>query len=335
MPGADDHQEGSTDMLKPRHMIAAIAAVLTTSGAASAETFIRIGSGLAGTYPVVGAKMAEIINDNVEGVTATTVSGGTEANFALMAQGEIEILLTYGFLTPRVQQGKGSLGLPTPQARHLMTLYGAYFQPVASKKSGLTRLADLEKGSYRIWGANATSIFYPMIAEALKASGTSFGAVKAAGGTVDEIGYSDTAGAMQDGRLDVGFFAGPAPYSLLMQIEKNPGFTLLGFDEEAGKAYTAALAGTSMRELPAGTYEGQSEAVMLPYLMNEAIISADVPDDVAFEITRALVENVAAFHELFKGAEEIQPATMRAFASVETHPGAVRYYEEAGIKAAD
>jgi len=322
-------------MSKTRHMVAALAAMLIASGAANAETFIRIGSGLAGTYPVVGAKMAEIINENVEGVTATTVAGGTEANFALMAQGEVEIVLTYGFLTPRVQQGKGSLGLPTPQARHLMTLYGAYFQPAASKTSGLTRLADLEAGSYRIWGANATSIFYPMIAEALAANGTSFEGVKAAGGTVDEIGYSDTAGAMQDGRLDVVFFAGPAPYSLLMQIENKPGFTLLGFDEAAGKAYTAALAGTSMRELPAGTYEGQTEPVLLPYLMNEAVISADVPDEIAYAITKALVENVDAFHGLFKGAEEIQPATMRALASVETHPGAVKYYEEAGIKAAE
>jgi TRAP transporter TAXI family solute receptor len=311
--------------------IAVVTAALLTTTSASAETFIRIGSGLAGTYPIVGAKMAEIINENVEGVTATTIAGGTEANFALMAQGEVEIVLTYGFLTPRVQEGKGSLGMATPQARHLMTLYGSFFQPVAAKSTGLTSLYDIEKGSYRIYGANATSIFYPMIVAALEAHGSSFDGVKAAGGIVDEIGYSDTAGAMQDSRLDVGFFAGPAPYSLLMQIEQSPGFTVLGFDEAAGKAYTSALAGTQMRAMPAGTYEGQTAEVMLPYLLNEAVISADVPDDVAYAITKALVENADQFHALFDGAEEIQPATMRASASVETHPGAVRYYDEAGI----
>lgn len=318
-------------MRKLEAIAAGVAIALAGTVGAQAETFIRIGSGLAGTYPVVGAKMAEIINENVEGVTATTVSGGTEANMALMAQGEVEIVLTYGFLTPRVQKGEGSLGVATPQVRHLMTLYGAYFQPAASSATGLTSLADIEKGQYRIWGANATSIFMPMIEAALEVSGTSFDAVRAAGGTVDEIGYSDTAAAMQDGRLDVGFFAGPAPYSLLMQIENKPGFTILGFDEAAGEAYTAALAGTRMRELPAGTYAGQDEAVMLPYLMNEAVISADVPDDIVYEITKALVENVSAFEGLFSGSEEIQTSTMRDLASVETHPGAVRYFEEAGI----
>lgn len=317
-----------------RHLLASgVAMALALTGAAQADTFIRIGSGLAGTYPVVGAKMAEIINANVEGVTATTVAGGTEANMALMAQGEIEIVLTYGFLTPRVQKGEGSLGVPTPQVRHLMTLYGAYFQPAASKPSGVTALADLESGPYRIYGANATSIFLPMISAALEANGTSFDGVRAAGGTVDEIGYSDTSGAMQDGRLDVGFFAGPAPYSLLMQIESQPGFTILGFDEAAGDAFTSTLAGTQMRELPAGTYAGQDEAVMLPYLMNEAVISADVPDDLVYQITKALVENVAEFEGLFAGSEEIQPESMRDLASVGTHPGAIRYYEEAGITA--
>lgn len=321
-------------MTSTRLFAAGFALAFTVAGTAQAETFIRIGSGLAGTYPVVGAKMAEIINENVEGVTATTVAGGTEANMALMAQGEIEIVLTYGFLSPRVQKGEGSLGVPTPQIRHLMTLYGAYFQPAAAAPSGLTDLSDLESAPYRIYGANATSIFQPMIEAALEANGTSFDGVRAAGGTVDEIGYSDTVGAMQDGRLDVGFFAGPAPYSLLMQIESQPGFTLLGFDEAAGATFTEMLAGTTMRELPAGTYEGQDAPVMLPYLMNEAVISADVPEDIAYEITKALVENVAEFHGLFAGAEEIQAATMRDFVSVETHPGAARYYDEAGIGAA-
>ncbi|EAU48390.1 MULTISPECIES: TAXI family TRAP transporter solute-binding subunit [Salipiger] len=311
-------------------MTAAAAALLVATGA-QAETFIRIGSGLAGTYPVVGAKMAEIINANVEGVTATTIAGGTEANMALMAQGEVEIVLTYGFLTPVVQRGEGSLGVPTPQVRHLMTLYGAYFQPVASADTELTSLADIDDEAYRIWGANATSIFLPMIAEALEANGSSFDAVRAAGGTVDEIGYGDTAGALQDGRLDVGFFAGPAPYSMLMQIENQPGFTLMGFDEAAGEAYTAALAGTTMQELPAGTYAGQDEAVMLPYLMNEAVISADVPDEIVYEITKALVENVGEFEGLFAGSEEIQPETMLDLASVETHPGAMMFYSEAGL----
>ena len=102
-----------------RHLIAGASALALAlaaqSVAAQDTTFIRIGSGLAGTYPIVGAKIAEVLNQNVDGIQATTVAGGTEANFALMAQGELEMLLTYSFLSPIVERGEGSLGVPTPR----------------------------------------------------------------------------------------------------------------------------------------------------------------------------------------------------------------------------
>jgi len=312
---------------------AALATALGGSAALAQDTFVRIGSGVAGTYPIVGAKIADLINANIEGVHATTVAGGTEANFALMAQGEVDLLLTYSFLTPIVQRGEGSLGVPTPQARHLMTLYGALFQPAATTSSGITSLAQLDDGEYRVWGANRTSIFYPMIVAALEAAGTSFEAIEAAGGVIEEIGYGDEAGAMQDGRLDVGFFSGPAPYSLLMQVENEPGIVLLGLSDEEIAAYSEILPGVSAGTVPAGTYAGQEADVTVPYVSNELVVSADLDAELVYKITQVLVEHHEEFHGLFAGADEITPAIMLKNAAVEVHPGAARYYDEAGIAA--
>lgn len=310
---------------------AAVLAVASGAPAFAQDTFVRIGSGLAGTYPVVGAKIADLINAHIEGVHATTVAGGTEANFALMAQGEVDMLLTYSFLSPIVQRGEGSLGVPTPQARHLMTLYGALFQPAATKGSGLTSLDQLDDGEYRVWGANKTSIFYPMIVAALEANGTSFEAIETAGGVIEEIGYGDEAGAMQDGRLDVGFFSGPAPYSLLMQVENEPGITLLGFSPEAAAKYAELLPGASSGVVPAGTYEGQDADVTVPYVSNELVVSADLDADLVYKITQVLVDHYEEFHGLFSGADEIKPETMLKNNALEVHPGAAKYYAEAGI----
>jgi len=320
-----------------RHLIAGASALALAlaaqSVAAQDTTFIRIGSGLAGTYPIVGAKIAEVLNQNVDGIQATTVAGGTEANFALMAQGELEMLLTYSFLSPIVERGEGSLGVPTPQVRHLMSLYGALFQPAARDGVAIESLAGVDDDGYRVWGANATSIFYPMIQAALEAHDTSFDAIREAGGVVEEIGYGDTAQAMQDGRLDVGFFSGPAPYSLLLQIESAPGFHLLGFDDAAMDRYMELLPGASAGTVPAGTYAGQDSDVQVPYLTNQLVVSADVPDDLVYEITKVLIENVGQFQDLFAGAEEMRAETALDNNPIEVHPGAARYYEEAGITA--
>lgn len=320
-----------------RHLTAGASALVLAlaaqTAAAQDTTFIRIGSGLAGTYPIVGAKIAEVLNQNVDGIQATTVAGGTEANFALMAQGELEMLLTYSFLSPIVQRGEGSLGMPTPQVRHLMSLYGALFQPAARDGVAIESLAGVDDDGYRVWGANATSIFYPMIQAALEAHGTSFDAIREAGGVVEEIGYGDTAQAMQDGRLDVGFFSGPAPYSLLLQVENEPGFHLLGFDDAAMDQYMELLPGASAGTVPAGTYAGQDGDVQVPYLTNQLVVSADVPDDLVYEITKVLIENIGQFQDLFAGAEEMRAETALDNNPIEVHPGAARYYEEAGISA--
>lgn len=314
--------------------VAAITAtVLSAGGAAAQDTFIRIGSGLAGTYPIVGAKMAELINENIEGVEATTVAGGTSANFVRLQDGEIEMLLTYSFLSGIVREDGGSLGVQVPKVRHLMTLYGAFFQPVAATGTEITSLSQAADGPKRVWGANRTSIFFPMIEAALQAHDVTLDDITAAGGVIESIGYGDTAQAMQDGRLDVGFFAGPAPYSLMLQIENNPGFNLLGFTEEAAARYNELLPGTRAETISAGTYANQEEDQLIPYMVNQLVISSDVSDELAYEITKVLVENYKEFHGLFAGAEEIDPAIALNDNPVEVHPGAARYYEEVGITA--
>jgi TRAP transporter TAXI family solute receptor len=314
-------------------LAATAATLLSASAGFAADTFIRIGSGLAGTYPIVGAKMAELINENIEGVEATTVSGGTSANFVRLQDGEIEMLLTYSFLSGIVRDDGGSLGVQVPKVRHLMTLYGAFFQPIAAEGSGITSLSQVAEGPNRVWGANRTSIFYPMIEAALRAHDVEIDDITAAGGVVESIGYGDTAQAMQDGRLDVGFFAGPAPYSLMLQVEDNPGFELLGFSEEAAAKFAEMLPGARAEIIPAGTYKGQDEDKLIPYVVNQLVISSEVSDDLAYQITKVLVENHEEFHGLFAGAQEIVPAIALDNNPVEVHPGAARYYEEAGITA--
>ena len=313
--------------------VTAVATFLTLGAQVSADTFIRIGSGLAGTYPLVGAKMAELINANIDGVEATTVSGGTSANFVKLQNGEIEMLLTYSFLSGIVRNDGGSLGVQVPKVRHLMTLYGAFFQPIASKNSGITSLSQVADGPNRLWGANRTSIFFPMIDAALGSHDVKMSDITSAGGVMETIGYRDAAPAMQDGRLDVGFFSGPAPYGLMLQIEDNPGFEILGFSEGAAKKFSEMLPGTGSGVIPAGTYKGQSEDKLVPYLVNQLVISSDVSEDLAYQITKVLVENHKEFHALFAGADEIVPSNALNNNPVEVHPGAARYYSEAGISA--
>lgn len=310
----------------------AVAAGLAGFGSsAHADQFVRIGSGLAGTYPVFGAKLAEMINKELPGLRASTLAGPTEQNLVRVHKGEAEFCLTYTFQTAQVAKGAGELKVPTPSLRHVMSLYGAYYMAVAQKDSGIESLRDLAKKPYRVWLGPKASIFHPMNVAALAAHDVTPEAIVQAGGVINTAGYQNIVQGFQSGQIDVVFFSGPAPYSQLMQLDQSPGFRILSFDDAAAKRFPELLPGTGVVKLKGGLYKSMPEDAMTPYVFNELVTSANVPDEVVYRVTKLMVERYKDFHGLFAGAEEINPQTALAYNQVPLHPGAERYYREVGI----
>ena len=153
----------------------------------------------------------------------------------------------------------------------------------------------------------------------------------AAGGVLHDMSYASVSPAMQAGQIDVAFMGGPVPYSLLMQIQEDPGFTIVDFDEAALAAMQQALPGVSGYTLPAGTYTGQDEDKTIIYLVNQVVISERVSDETAYNIAKAMNERASEFHDLFSGAEEIRPETALVNNVNDIHPGAEKYYREIGV----
>jgi TRAP transporter TAXI family solute receptor len=306
-------------------------ALVQGSGEAAAQQFVRIGSGLAGTYPVFGAKLAELINNNIPNVRASTVPGPTEQNLVRIQKGDLEMCLTYTFQGLMVAEGKGELNVPAPDLRHLMSLYGSYHMAVVQKDSDITSLADLKKKPYRVWLGPKASVFYPLNVTALAAYEVTPEDITKAGGVINTMGYQNVAQAFQDGQIDVAFFSGPAPYSLLLQLDRAPGFRILSFSEEAGKRFTEFLPGTGIATLKPGLYKSMTEPVTTPYVFNQLVVSAKLPDDLVYEITKLLNTHTKDFHGLFAGADEITPEGALRYNKLKLHPGAERYYREVGL----
>jgi TRAP transporter TAXI family solute receptor len=294
------------------------------------DQFIRIASGLAGTYPVVGAKTAELINKYVPGVKASTIMLGAAAGNMRVQKGEAEMAINYSFNSKQLFDGKGPSGMSAPNLRHLMTLYGSAYQPVSVAKSGVTSLYQIKEKPYRVWGASTGSVFKPLFLAALQAHGITEEDIKGVGGVIEAFGYGQTIEAIQDGRLDVSFYSGPVPYQLLQQIAKRPGFNLIGFDDQSIANMQEILPGTSKITIKAGSYPGQDEDKVLPYLVNEFQISSKVSDDLAYQIVKVLVEHHKEYHGLFAGSEEITPDVLLTNYAIPVHPGAARYYKEIG-----
>jgi len=306
-------------------------AMAASTAAFAQQKFVRIGSGLAGTYPIYGARLADLLNKNMPDVRATTVPGGTQQNLVRVQRGEVEMTLSYTFEAAAVAAGKGELKVPTPDLRHVMSTYGSFVHVTVSKDSSLKSLADVKTRPTRVWLGSKASVLYTLGVAALAAHGVTVEDITRAGGVINTVGYGNLAQAFQDGQVEVAFFAGPSPYSLLMQLDKTSGFRIMSFSEEAGKKFNELLPGTGMYTMKAGVYQNQPQEVRLPFVYNQVVTSAKLPDDLIYRITKLMNENTALFHGIFAGSDDIQPKNALLYNRLPLHPGAQRYYREVGM----
>ncbi len=317
-------------MRKPILGALALALGLSAASIAHAEQFIRVGGGLAGTYPLFAAKLVELINKNIPDVKAAVVSGETEKSQIGLEKGSINFNISYTYVTKYIYDGKASLKLPTPKVRHVITMYGSSLQTVA-KKDGVTDLRELTKKPLRVWMGAKNGFFYQLAEPVMRAHGFGVDDVKSAGGVIETFGYGDTVQAFQDGRLDVSFFAGPVPYGLALQVEQSPGFHLLDMDDAALSKLEELLPGMTRTVIPAGSYKGQVKDAHVPYFVNQLTTSTNTPDEIVYQVTKIMYEQYKAFHGLFPGSEEIDDKDPLAHNLVPVHPGAERYYKEIGL----
>jgi TRAP transporter TAXI family solute receptor len=310
---------------------AGLAAALAFAAPASAETFVRIGGGLAGTFPIFAAKLAELINENLEGHTANVVSGNVEKSQIGIETGELDFNIAPTFDTAKIARGEGSLGVPTPNVRHVITLYGSPVQPVA-RLGGPETIGQLDDGPNRVWMGQKSGFFAQIFAPMMEAAGTSPEAIVEAGGVIEEYGYLDEVQGFQDGKLDAGIFAGPVPYGLLMQIAETPGFQLLKMTPEELDRLEEILPGMSRTVIPAGSYPNQPEDVNAPFYVNHLVASANADPDLVYAVTKLMYENHAEFHGLFAGSEEIDDKDVTAHNVLPVHEASQRFYDEVGAK---
>jgi TRAP transporter TAXI family solute receptor len=317
--------------MKRLPLAAGLAAALAFAAPATAETFVRIGGGLAGTFPIFAAKLAELINENLEGYTANVVSGNVEKSQIGIETGELDFNIAPTFDTAKIARGEGSLGVPTPNVRHVITLYGSPIQPVA-RLGGPENVSDLGSEAHRVWMGQKSGFFYQVFAPMMEAAGTSPEKIVEAGGVIEEYGYLDEVQGFQDGKLDAGIFAGPVPYGLLMQIADTPGFQLLHMTPEELDRLEEILPGMARTVIPAESYPNQPEDVHAAFYVNHLVASANADPELVYAVTKLMYERHEAFHGLFAGSEEIDDQDVSAHNVLPVHEASQRFYDEVGAK---
>lgn len=140
--------------------------------------------------------------------------------------------------------------------------------------------------------------------------------------------HSEAADGMKTGRIDAHWLGGSNP--VFMEYSLRTPLRVLNLSDQEIQQITTALPYLAKDIFPAQKfYKGASE-VELVSLWSILMGRADLPDNVAYQITKGIYENKEIMVAAHKGAEGMTPNDVLNL-TVPLHPGAVKYYKEINI----
>lgn len=307
---------------------AATAAAVLIAGAtsASADQFINIlTGGTSGVYYPLGNALSTIFSSKIPGsrpsVQATKAS---VENLILLQQGKGEIAFTLGDSLAFAWAGNEEAGFKTKldKLRGIGAIYPNFVQIVASKESGIKTLADL-KGKRLSVGApkSGTELNARAI---LTAAGISYQDLA----KVEYLPFGESVDLMKNRQLDATLQSAGLGVAALRDLAASIDINVVEVPgavvDKIGPPYVKAV-------IPRETYTGQDRDIQAAAVINYLVTRADVPDDIVYQMTKAVYESKADLAAAAQAANDIQLDKALQGMPVPMHPGAERYMKEKGV----
>ena len=153
------------------------------------------------------------------------------------------------------------------------------------------------------------------------------------GGSITNQGGDQNADALADGQIDFYIDHTSSASSTMAQIASTTDVTFLQWSDEMCKWFMDEL-GFDLITVPANSFSGQTEELHLPGSPDCLFANTELDEDTVYMVTKILTENHDNLVESFASLSGWDPATCwepEKIAGLELHPGAERYYKEAGL----
>lgn len=322
-------------------VLAALLAVAWPSGAQEMR-FFRIGTGgVAGTYYPIGGLIADIISHppgarpcekggscGVPGLVAIAQSSnGSVANVDAIASGALESgfaqsdVAYWAYTGTGIYEGRDKVD----SLRAIASLYPESIHLVARKGAGIESVHDLEGKRVSLDEPGSGTLVDARVI--LDAFGLSEADLEA-----EYIKPSPAVAEIKEGRLDAFTIVAGYPTGSVAELCADVGCELVPIDGPEVDALLERYQFFAKDVIPAGVYEGVGRTPTIS-VGAQWLVGAEVEEDLVYGITRALWHDNARRlldHGHVKGSA-ITLETALDGIGIPLHPGAERYYREAGL----
>lgn len=284
----------------------------------------------AGIYYPVGGAMAEIINREVEGVTASAEStGGSVENLRLIESGQSDVAIAQGDVVYQAYHGEDTFEGEPVRTQPLMVLYPNVYHAVSlesvHEKEELNCFGDIKGKRFSVGApGSGNEVATNLVFDALEMD-------PSADITVERYAYAETARALRQGEIDAGSWVVGEGHSSLLELETTDPLHLVPMCEDEQDRVTTAHPFYTPHLIESGVYTSVKEPVPTLALWNVLAAPEDMSEERGYELAKALYENTDFLGQVYESGADYMVLESLANSPVPLHPGVVRYAAEQGV----
>ena len=293
--------------------------------AADSSSLKMATGGTTGTYYAFGGIVAGVLDANVEGVSVTVHdSGASKANVFEIIDGEADMAFAQNDVTYYALTGTdlfADVGAQTGFSV-MAGLYPEVVQIVSTKD--ITDISQLKGMRVSVGDAGSGTEFNAR--QILDAYGISFEDIE-----VQNLDFGSSATALKDGKIDAFFCVAGAPTTNIVDLCTTTEINILGVDADHLATLQSNYSFYTSYTIAGGTYNGVDADVDAVAVTATMLVSDSLSEDTVYNLTKCLFEKAGEMEH--EKASFLDPSyAVSGFDDMPIHPGALKYYQEVGVK---
>ena len=295
--------------------------------------FATLGQGTA--WYVYGATMADLLRKALppgSNVDVKPFSGGV-GNAKLVAKNETPLGLSFTVTNRWAFEGKEAYDAKLENLRGLVGGLDTYYLvTIASKKLDASSLKDIRERKIpaKLYTLQVGSLGEFGARQVLKEYGLTYADIKGFGGSTTHANYNIIVDAFRDGRADLLIAVVTPKHPSITEITTFTEVKFLPVEPERVRGLTSL--GYKPATMPPDTFKSQTQPVATVGFPTVLITNQDLPEPIAYTVTKTIIENKDALVRGHAGLAEFEPKTawQPDEVGLPLHPGAARAYREKG-----
>ncbi len=290
---------------------------------------LTIGTGsIGGVYFPTGGAICLTVNRQLSQVESqqphcsVEPTVGSVFNISQLANGELQMGIAQSDVVNKAWKGKAPFETPVGDLRSIISLYTETITMVSRRDANIKTLADL-KGKRVNLGKRGSGT-ERTAQEILGACGMGTSDLAA----VHNMGSERAADALHDNQLDAFLYVAGHPNETIWNLAST---TPIDFVELSGGCLDELVASNPhymKAVVPGELYQGEMGAVPTLGVKATLMTTADLPEELIYHVTKAVVEKLYRFRRLRPDFNSPNPKSLFEGLVAPLHVGAFRYFQE-------